>query len=113
MTPAGGSSDGLPGRAALNAPEPALYIEPVTCFFVREGAGADPELLKFDHDPRTDATAHAYIYLIHGGWVPDATGVLGEFVRRTGQYRQITEHEVINIKMRLAVNAAARSGRTS
>ncbi len=83
----------------------------MTCFFVREGAGDEPELLKFDHDPRTDATAHAYTYLIHGGWwVPDATGVLGEFVRRTGQYRQITEDELIDVKMRLAVNAAARGG---
>ncbi len=57
------------------------------CFFVREGADDEPELLKFDHDPRTGGTAHAYTYLIHGGgWVPDATGILGEFVCRTGQY---------------------------
>jgi len=80
-------------------------------FFVRGGpsVGSDGDLLKFDRDPREDTTAEAYRYHIHGGWwVPDTTGVLGELVRRTTQYRQIPEDEVMEVKMRLAVNAASR-----
>jgi hypothetical protein len=83
----------------------------MSCFFVCDGApaGSGPDLLKFDRDPRVDATAEAYRYLVHGGWwVTDTTGVLSELVRRTGHYRQIPEDDVMQVKMRLAVNAASR-----
>ena len=72
----------------------------MTCFFVRKYAGADagPELVRFDLDPRVERAAQAYRYLFHAGsWVPDTTGVLGELVRRTGQYRQIGENEVMEM----------------
>jgi hypothetical protein len=83
----------------------------MTCFFVRDRApaGSRPELLRFDIDPRVETTAKAYRYLIHGGWwVPDTTGVLGELVRTTGQYRQIPEDSVMEVAMRMAVDAAAQ-----
>lgn len=40
--------------------------------------------------------------------MPDPTGVLGELVRTTGQYRQIPEDKVVEVKMRMAVDAAAQ-----
>ena len=59
------------------------------------------------------ASRHGAVLMVIGPsspewWVPDTTGVLGELVRRTSQYRQIPEDKVVGVKMRLAVNAAAR-----
>jgi hypothetical protein len=83
----------------------------MTCFFVRASTTGSPsELLRFDIDPRVETTAQAHRYLIHGGWwVPDTTGVLGELVRTTGQYRQITEDSAMEVAMRMAVDATAQS----
>lgn len=57
----------------------------------------------------TGAREHIARYLIHGGWwVPDTTGVLGELVRTTGQYRQIPEDRAMEVAMRMAVDATAQ-----
>jgi hypothetical protein len=83
----------------------------ITCFFVRASTTGSPsELLRFDLDPRVETTAQAHRYLIHGvWWVPDTIGVLGELVRTTGQYRQITEDSAMEVAMRMAVDATAQS----
>jgi hypothetical protein len=79
-------------------------------FSCEQTTGSPSELLRFDLDPRVETTAQAHRYLIHGGWwVPDTTGVLGELVRTTGQYRQITEDSAMEVAMRMAVDATAQS----
>jgi hypothetical protein len=71
-------------------------------------AGSRPDgrcvLVRFDRDPRTDLAAIGDRYINDGGtWVPDTTGLLGDLVRYFDGYNEVAEADVIQMKMRIAV----------
>jgi hypothetical protein len=52
------------------------------------------------HRPRGDRRT----YINDGGtWVPDATGLLGDLVRYFDEYKEVAEADVMQMKMRIAV----------
>jgi hypothetical protein len=58
----------------------------------------DYVLLRFIRNPRTDRTAAGVTYVAAGGtWVPDNAGFLGELVRQTPDYEEISVTDAFSV----------------